>query len=59
MEGPCLPWHRKIPRRFDNGGPPHWYNDPKEKYRLAYFQTLDLAVGEVEKSLAADRASHY
>lgn len=28
-EEPCLPRHRKIPRRFDDGGPTHQYNDPK------------------------------
>ena len=48
-EEPCLPWHRTIPKRFDDGGPPLWYNNPKEKCHQAYFQTLDLAVGEVEK----------
>lgn len=48
-EEPCLPRHRKIPRRYDAGGQAHQYEEPKARYRHAYFETLELAAGEVEK----------
>ena len=46
---PCLPRQRKIPRRYDEGGQAHQYEEPKARYRHAYFETLELAAGEVEK----------
>lgn len=45
----CLPQYRKVPRRYDGGGQAHQYEEPKARYRHAYFETLDLAAGEVEK----------
>ena len=48
-EEPCLPRCRKIPRRYDDGEPAHQYEEPKDRYRHAYFEALDLAAGEVEK----------
>ena len=42
---PCLPRQRKTPRRYDA----HQYEDPKARYRHAYFEVLDLAGGEVER----------
>ena len=48
-EEPNLPRHRKIPRRYDEGGEAHQYEEPKVRYRHAFFETLELAAGEVEK----------
>lgn len=48
-EEPSLPRHRKVPKRLDDGAPTHWYHNPKERYRHAYFQTLELAAAEVER----------
>lgn len=48
-EEPRLPRVRKLPKRFDQGEHPHKYASPKDKYRQTYFETLDLAVGEVER----------
>ena len=48
-EEPCLPRHRKIPRRYDEGGQAHQFADPKARYRQGYFETLELAAGDVEK----------
>lgn len=48
-EEPCLPRYRKVPRRFDQGESPHIYSCPKDRYRHAYFEALELASGEVEK----------
>ena len=48
-EDPYLPRHKKIPRRYDEGGYAHEYDDPRSRYRHAYFETLELAAGEVEK----------
>ena len=41
--------HRKIPRRYDGEGQAHQYEEPKARYCHAYFETLELAAGEVEK----------
>ena len=46
---PCLPRHRKVPRRYDGGEPAHRYANPKERYRHAYFEALELAAGEVQR----------
>ena len=48
-EEPCLPRQRKTPRKYDEGGLAHQYQDPKARYRHAYFETLELAAGEIEK----------
>ena len=34
---------------YDEGGYAHEYDDPRSTYRHAYFETLELAAGEVEK----------
>ena len=44
-----LPRHRKRPRRLDEGAATHQYQDPKERYRHAYFEVLESAAGEVER----------
>ena len=49
-EEPQLPRHRKRPRRLDEGAGTHQYQDPKERYRHAYFEVLESAAGEVERS---------
>ena len=46
---PCLPRHRKAPKRYDGGEPARRYVNPKERYRQAYFEALELAAGEVER----------
>ena len=48
-EEPRLPRPRKIPRRLDEGAATHQYQNPKARYRHAYFEILELAAGEVEK----------
>ena len=48
-EKPCLPQYRKVPGRFDKRVPTHQYQDPKERYCHAYFETLELATGVVER----------
>ena len=46
---PVLPRYRKAPRRLDEGAQPHRYHTPKDRYRHAYFEVLELASGEVVK----------
>ena len=46
---PKLPRNRKIPKRYNQGEPSHQYLVPKDKYRHTYFETLELAFGEVER----------
>ena len=48
-EEPKLPRNRKVPRRYDDGESPHQYLTPKDKCRHMYFETLELAFGEVER----------
>ena len=48
-EEPCLSRHRKIPRRYDEGRQAHQYEEPKARFCHAYFETLELAAGEIEK----------
>lgn len=46
---PTIPHQRKLPKRLDDGATPHVYLTPKDRLRHKYFETLDLAVGEVER----------
>ena len=48
-EEPKLPRSRKMPKRYDDGEHPHQYLVPKDKYRHTYFETLELAIGEIER----------
>ena len=48
-EEPRLSRPRKIPRRLDEDAGTHQYQNPKERYRHAYFETLELAAGKVER----------
>ena len=48
-EEPILPQPRKLPRRLNDGGSAHQYPGPKDKYRHAYFEALELGAGEVNK----------
>ena len=48
-EEPSLPRYRRRPRRLDDGEQPHCYEVPKDRYRHAYFEVLELAYGEVER----------
>lgn len=48
-EEPKLPRNQKMPKRYDNSEHPHQYLVPKDKYRHTYFETLELAVGEIER----------
>lgn len=48
-EEPKLPHNQKMPKRYDNGEHPHQYLVPKDKYQHTYFETLELAVGEIER----------
>ena len=46
IEEPKLPQNQKMPRRYD-GEHSHQYAEPKDKYRHTYFETLELATGEI------------
>ena len=46
---PQLPRYRKKPKRLDGGESPHRFLTPKDRYRHAFFESLELAAGEVEK----------
>ena len=48
-EEPKLPRYRKMPKRLDEGGSPHHYSSPKDKYRHDYFEVFELATGEIER----------
>ena len=48
-EEPILPRYRKMPRWLDEGDQPHRYQAPKDKYRHAYFEVLELVSGEIER----------
>ena len=37
------------PRNVDEGSHPHRFSSPKDLYRQAYYEVLDLAVGELQK----------
>ena len=44
-----LPRQRRAPRRYDEGAQPHHFDSPKARYRHAYYEVLDLAIGEIER----------
>ena len=44
---PVLPRCRKVPRRYDEGCETHRYAFPEHRYRHAYFEVLDYAIGEI------------
>lgn len=46
-EEPLLPRYRRIPRRIDEGAPPHRYSSPEERYHHAYFEAIDHVSGEI------------
>ena len=48
-EEPKLPQQRKLPTRLDQGGNPHQYQTPKDRYRHLYFEALEQATGEIER----------
>lgn len=45
---PVLPRHRKIPPKFAHTQP-YRFSSPKEMYRVAYFEALDTACGEIQR----------
>ena len=46
---PSLPRRRKVPKRLDDGATAHVYLTPKDRHRHKYFETLELAAGEIER----------
>ena len=46
-----LPRCLKVPRRYDEGGETHRYASPEHRYRHAYFEVLDYAIGEIVRRL--------
>lgn len=48
-EKPQLPQQRKRPRRLEDGADTYHYQDPKQRYRCAYFEMLELAAGELDR----------
>ena len=51
---PCIPRHRKAPKWYNGGEPAHRYANAEERYRHAYFETFEMAAGEVERFHQAD-----
>lgn len=50
-DAPYLPRPRRAPRRYDGGAHPHLFDSPKTRYRHAYYEVLDLAIGEIERRM--------
>ena len=48
-EEPVLPRYHKRPSRVKGGSDPHRFSSARDMYRQAYFEVLDLAVGEVNR----------
>ena len=46
---PTHPRYRKLHRRLDDGSSPHCYQVPKDRFRHAYLDALELASGKVQK----------
>ena len=44
-----MPRQRKIPKRYDSGSVAHQYQDPKSRYRHAFFEVIEFATGEIER----------
>lgn len=47
-EEPIIPHYQKMPKRYDEGSNPHQYQSPKDCYRHAYFEVLEVIAGEIE-----------
>ena len=48
-EEPILPRTRKLPKQYDQGETPHKYPTPKDRYRNAYLEAIELAYSEIER----------
>lgn len=48
-EKPKLPRYRKLPKKLDDGAPPHKFSTPEEYYRYEYFAVIELIDGELER----------
>ena len=48
-DAPCLPRHRRVPRRLDEGGPAHVHPDPESYFRKMYLESLDRVSQEIER----------
>ena len=46
---PVLPRRRRLPRRIDDGAPPHVFSDVEDLYRKEYFEAIDCVKGELER----------
>jgi len=46
---PTIPRQRKLPKRLGDGANPDVCLTPKDRFRHKYFETLELAVGEIER----------
>ena len=48
---PKLPKVRRRPVRYDEGASPHQYTEPKEYYRMLFFQAVDSVMGHITKRI--------
>jgi len=55
IDAPCLPRHKRPPRRVDAGSRPHQFTTPKEFFRAKYFETCDLLLGELDERFEQSR----
>ena len=45
---PVLKRQRRIPKRFDDGGPQHAHQTPKDMFRAMYYEVLDVTIQELD-----------
>ena len=55
IESPCLPRYRRAPRRVDAGSSTHQFTTPKEFFRVKYYETCDLLLGELDERFEQSR----
>ena len=46
---PVLPRQRKTPSRYQEGTQTHRYSSPKDRYRHAFYEALEHAIGEIQR----------
>ena len=51
VEEPTLPRKRKMPKRFDEFAPHHFYETSKDLYCRTYFEAYHNAIQGIEKRL--------
>ncbi|CAM1307975.1 ZMYM1 (predicted) [Pycnogonum litorale] len=46
---PTVPHYKRPPHRIDEGSTPYRFSDPKEYYRVVYFEVIDLIVQKLDQ----------